>query len=51
MLLSEDKVKYILDCVMQLAADAPSFEADYDFDPARAIFFPCAAAEEALAYA
>lgn len=50
-LLSEDKVKYILDCVMQLAADAPSFEADYDFDPARAIFFPCAAAEEALAYA
>ncbi|MEK1868645.1 MAG: aminotransferase class V-fold PLP-dependent enzyme [Ensifer adhaerens] len=50
-LLSEDKVKYILDCVTQLAADAPSFEADYDFDPARAIFFPCAAAEEALAYA
>lgn len=50
-LLSDEKVKYILDCVTQLAADAPSFEADYDFDPARAIFFPCATAEEALAYA
>ena len=50
-LLSDEKVKYILDCVTQLAADAPAFEADYDFDPARAIFFPCATAEEALAYA
>lgn len=50
-LLSDEKVKFILDCVAQLAADAPTFEADYDFDPARAIFFPCATAEEALAYA
>ncbi|HEV7321218.1 MAG TPA: aminotransferase class V-fold PLP-dependent enzyme [Ensifer sp.] len=50
-LLSDEKVKFIIDCVTQLAADAPAFEADYDFDPARAIFFPCTTAEEARAYA
>ncbi len=37
-LLSDEKVQFILDCVAQLAQDAPMFEADYDFDPARAIF-------------
>lgn len=50
-LLSDEKVKFILDSVAQLAADAPTFEADYDFDPARAIFFPRATAEEARTYA
>ncbi|HEV7308192.1 aminotransferase class V-fold PLP-dependent enzyme [Ensifer sp.] len=50
-LLSDDKVKFILDCVAQLAADAAAYEADYDFDPARAIFFPRQTAEEARAYA
>ncbi|WP_077963329.1 aminotransferase class V-fold PLP-dependent enzyme [Ensifer adhaerens] len=50
-LLSDEKVKFILDCVAQLAADAPDYEADYDFDPTRAIFFPRATAEEARAYA
>ncbi|MEI2297107.1 aminotransferase class V-fold PLP-dependent enzyme [Ensifer sp. MJa1] len=50
-LLSDEKVKFILDCVAKLAADAPAFEADYDFDPARAIFFPREMAEEARAYA
>ncbi|MGE6781755.1 aminotransferase class V-fold PLP-dependent enzyme [Ensifer adhaerens] len=50
-LLSDEKVKFILDCVAELAADAPAYEADYDFDPARAIFFPRATAEEARAYA
>lgn len=50
-LLSAEKVKYILDCIAQLAADAPAFEADYDFDPSRAIFFPHETTEETLAYA
>lgn len=46
-LLSDEKVKFILDSVAQLAADAPMFEPHYDFDPARAIFFPIASVEEA----
>ena len=50
-LLSDEKVQFIIDSVAQLAAEAPSFEADYDFDPARAIFFPRATAREGLAYA
>lgn len=39
-LLSDEKVDFILRSVAQLAQDASSFEADYDCDPARAIFFP-----------
>ncbi|MCQ1854238.1 aminotransferase class V-fold PLP-dependent enzyme [Neorhizobium galegae] len=50
-LLSEEKVRFIIESVAQLAADAPMFEADYDFDPARAIFFPRMETEEGLAYA
>lgn len=50
-LLSDEKVKFIIDSVAQLAADAPMFEADYDFDPARAIFFPRVTTEEDPAYA
>ncbi|MFC0809032.1 aminotransferase class V-fold PLP-dependent enzyme [Ensifer sp. P24N7] len=41
-LLSDEKVRFILDSVAQMAKDAPIFEPDYDFDPARAIFFPSA---------
>jgi selenocysteine lyase/cysteine desulfurase len=43
-LLSDDKVQFILDSVAKLAADATQFENDYDFNPARAIFFPRSAA-------
>jgi selenocysteine lyase/cysteine desulfurase len=50
-LLSDEKVKFILDSVAKLAADAPAFERDYDFDPARAIFFPRVAAEKGRAHA
>lgn len=50
-LLSDEKVKFILDSVAKLAADAPAFEPDYDFDPARAIFFPRVAAENGGAHA
>lgn len=39
-LLPDDKVQFILSSVAQIAADATAFEADYDVDPARAIFFP-----------
>jgi len=39
-LLSDAKVEFILSSVAQLASDASKFENDYDFDPARAIFFP-----------
>lgn len=39
-LLSDEKVSFILQSVAQLARDAPSFEALYTFDPARAIFSP-----------
>lgn len=45
-LLSEEKVRFIFDSVAQLAADAADFEADYDVDTARAIFFPRARATE-----
>ncbi|MDM9646689.1 aminotransferase class V-fold PLP-dependent enzyme [Rhizobium sp. S163] len=45
-LLSDDKVGFILDSVAQIAADATNFEPDYDFDPSRAIFFPRATAGE-----
>ncbi len=39
-LLPDAKVDFILAAVIQLAADAAEFENHYDFDPARAIFFP-----------
>jgi selenocysteine lyase/cysteine desulfurase len=39
-LLPDEKVDFILKSVAKLAADAPMFEQDYDFDPSRAIFFP-----------
>ena len=45
-LLSDDKARFILDCVAQIAADATAYEQDYDFDPSRAIFFPRVAAGE-----
>ncbi|MDP9836414.1 selenocysteine lyase/cysteine desulfurase [Neorhizobium huautlense] len=43
-LLPDTKVDFILAAVSQLAADAADFENQYDFDPARAIFFPRQAA-------
>ncbi len=46
-LLSDDKVGFILDSVAQIATDASNFEPDYDFVPSRAIFFPRATAGEA----
>lgn len=39
-LLPEDKVKFILEAVAQIAADAAQYEPRYDFDASRAIFFP-----------
>jgi selenocysteine lyase/cysteine desulfurase len=42
-LLPDDKVKFILDAVSELARDAGRFEARYDVDAGRAIFFPHAA--------
>ncbi|TJW41246.1 MAG: aminotransferase class V-fold PLP-dependent enzyme [Mesorhizobium sp.] len=50
-LLPDEKVQFILDSVAQIAADATTFEPDYDVDPSRAIFFPRAAAKDATAYA
>lgn len=48
-LLTDEKVDFILDSVVRLAADADRFERDYDFDPSRAIFFPRPAAPVAQA--
>lgn len=39
-LLPEEKVRFILEAVAQLAADAAQYQPQYDFDPRRAIFFP-----------
>ncbi|MGF9564573.1 aminotransferase class V-fold PLP-dependent enzyme [Neorhizobium sp. JUb45] len=39
-LLPDEKVRFILDCVAQIASDATTFEADYDVDASRAIFAP-----------
>ena len=50
-LLPDEKVQFILDSVAQIAADATTFEPDYDVDPSRAIFLPRAAAKEGTAYA
>jgi selenocysteine lyase/cysteine desulfurase len=44
-LLPDEKVQYILDSVARIAADATTFEADYDVDPHRAIFSPRAGKE------
>ncbi|MBP2562518.1 selenocysteine lyase/cysteine desulfurase [Neorhizobium galegae] len=46
-LLSDDKVDFILQSVIQLAKEAANFERDYDFDASRAIFFPRMALAEA----
>jgi len=42
-LLTDGKVAFILDAVRQLAADAASFEREYEVDAGRAIFYPRAA--------
>lgn len=39
-LLTDEKVDYILDSIAELATDAPAFAQHYGFDPARAIFYP-----------
>ncbi|SFB42238.1 Selenocysteine lyase/Cysteine desulfurase [Rhizobium sp. NFR07] len=39
-LLPDEKVRFILDSVAQIAADATDFEPFYEVDPARAIFSP-----------
>lgn len=50
-LLPDEKVKFILDSVVQIAADATTFERDYNVDASRAIFLPRAAASESKAHA
>ncbi|WP_376776096.1 aminotransferase class V-fold PLP-dependent enzyme [Rhizobium populisoli] len=50
-LLSDEKVDFIIKSVAQLAADAPMFEEDYVFDASRAIFFPKLAEQEGRAHA
>ncbi len=50
-LLDDDKVRFILDSVAQIAVDATAFEGDYDFDPSRAIFFPRVTATEGVVHA
>ncbi len=50
-LMSDEKVRFILDSVVQIAADATMYEADYDVDPRRAIFFPQTTVNEGIAYA
>jgi selenocysteine lyase/cysteine desulfurase len=47
-LLSDEKVQFILDSVAQLARDATEFEAHYAVDPSRAIFSPRSAASDEL---
>jgi selenocysteine lyase/cysteine desulfurase len=42
-LLSPEKVAFILESVSQLAMDAPAHVCQYSVDPSRAIFFPQAA--------
>lgn len=39
-LMSDEKVQFILDSVAQIAADAVDFETDYDVDLNRAVFSP-----------
>ncbi len=50
-LLSDEKVDFIIGSVARLAADATAFEGDYGFDPARAIFYPVARETRGLVYA
>ena len=50
-LLTDEKVDFILTAVAQLASDATIFQQDYDFDPARAIFFPRITERRSPAYA
>ncbi|MEO3388323.1 aminotransferase class V-fold PLP-dependent enzyme [Mesorhizobium sp. CAU 1741] len=42
-LMSDEKVDFILDSIAELAKDAASYASRYDVDPARAIFSPKAA--------
>lgn len=42
-LLPDDKVAFILDSVARLASEAAEYQASYDVDASRAIFFPRAA--------
>lgn len=39
-LLTDEKVQYILESIAMLASDAPGFEQHYEFDAACAIFYP-----------
>nr|WP_223217112.1 aminotransferase class V-fold PLP-dependent enzyme [Rhizobium cauense] len=50
-LLPDEKVQFILDSVATIAADATTFEKDYDVDPSRAIFFARGGAREGSTYA
>lgn len=50
-LLSDEKVQFILDSVATIATDATAFEKDYDVDPSRAIFFARGAAPEGSPHA
>lgn len=50
-LLSDEKIAFILDSVVQLARDASSYQAHYTFDPSRAIFSPLASDLREAAYA
>lgn len=47
-LLTDEKAHFILASIIQLASDAVDFEADYEADPARAIFSPRIRSEEAI---
>jgi selenocysteine lyase/cysteine desulfurase len=47
-LLTDEKVEFILASVAQLATDAVHFEQDYEADTARAIFSPINLKEDAL---
>jgi len=42
-LLPDEKVAFILDSITKLATEASQYTGRYDFDGARAIFFPRAA--------
>jgi selenocysteine lyase/cysteine desulfurase len=48
-LLSDEKLAFILDSVAELARDASTYVAHYTFDPARAIFSPIASAQQEAA--
>nr|WP_320275540.1 aminotransferase class V-fold PLP-dependent enzyme [Mesorhizobium sp. VK3C] len=50
-LLPDEKVQFVLDAVAQIAADATTFESDYDVDRNRAIFFPRTPAVQGMAHA